>query len=249
MSNAAYAGYKGKVKIGDVVIAGIATWGVTGGSRAQLEDSEFGDDHEQFAQGQRSGGDVTISGKYLLDSDEGQQLLLDYYKADGDDTHIDDLQLYFDEDGEKYLEPDPDVSPASYVTVSKEPDYGLEKAGIGTFSVTFKISGMMRPNTTSTEVSVKTVGSMDVLDVSVKLLAQLLCIGEEESVDAYFEYGTTTSYGSNTVAEKTTMVAAGLFDNDVEGLDSSTEYHYRAVIAKSDTSLIAGKDLTFTTAS
>lgn len=241
------AGYKGKVKIGSTVIAGMANWAVTGGSVNQLEDSEFGDTHETYEGGQSVGGDITISGKYLMDTDEGQQLLLAAFK---DQRHIDDLNLYFDLDEDVYLEPDPDaIGGGSYVTVSKEPDYGLDKGGIGTFSITFKISGMMRPNATATQVAVRTIGDMEVADTTVTLLAELLCIGEESTVDCYFEYGTTTSFGSNTKAEETILTAAALFDNDLTGLDPSTLYYYRAVVEKEDTSLIVGGTKTFTTLS
>ncbi|MFO8100782.1 MAG: hypothetical protein R6U37_01230 [Dehalococcoidia bacterium] len=49
----------------------------------------------------------------------------------------------------------------------------------------------------------------------------------EDSVEAYFEWGTTTDYGNRTEPQK--MEDTGPFESDVSGLESDTTYHFRAV--------------------
>lgn len=237
-------GYKGKVKIGSTVIGGCVEWSVTGATRTMEDDSEFGDEYQTFVPVQVVGGDITISGNYLQDEDVGQQLLMTKFKS-GD--AITDLKLYLDLDGDLYLTPDSTTTPASYVTVSKEPDYTLGKNGIGKFSVTFKVSGILKPNTTSASAAVETVGDIDVADTTATLLGELTGLGASADADCYFEYGTTTSYGSDTSANKTTLTAVGLFDNDLTGLSTETTYHYRAVAELDDASKVYGADKTFTT--
>jgi len=237
-------GYKGKVKIGSTVIGGITEWSLTGGVRTMEDDSELGDEYQTFQPLQVVGGEVTLTGFYLEDEDVGQQLLRTCFK---NGTEITDLKVYFDLNGDIYLTPDATTTPASYVTVSKEPDVTLNKNGIGSYSVTLKVSGILKPNSTSTEAAVETVGSIDVVDTTATLIGELTGLGDSADADCFFEYGTTTSYGSDTVANATTLTAVGLFDNDLTSLSSETTYHYRAVARLDDESRVYGVDRTFTT--
>lgn len=240
----AKAGYKGRVKIGSVVIAGVAEWNTTGATRTMEDDSELGDECQTFVPTQIVGGEVTVSGNFLEDEDEGQQLLRTLFKSGAEITN---LELYLDEGGSKYMTPDSATDPASYVTVTKEPDISHTKAGIAKFNVTFKVSGMLKPNATTASPAVETTGHIDVADTTATLWGELTSIGEESDVDCYFEYGTTTSYGNDTSANQTNLTAVGNFDNDVTGLTASTTYHYRAVCLLDDASKVYGKDKTFTT--
>lgn len=240
----AHKGYKGKVKIGATTIAGVAEWSVSGGTRTMEDDSEFGDEVQTFVPVQIVGGEVTITGTYLQDTDAGQQLLMSDFLAG---TEITNLELYFDLSGTKYLTPDNTTTPASYVTISKEPDYGHAKNGIGTFSITFKVSGVLKPNSTSALCGVESHGDIDTADTTTTLIGELTGIAAESDVDCYFEYGTTTSYGNDTSGNQTNMTAVGMFDNDVTGLTQTTEYHWRAVCLLDDTSKVYGLDHTFTT--
>jgi len=240
----AHVGYKGKVQKSGTVIAGIASWTYSGTIRAMEDDSEFGDEHKTFVGMQLEGGEITIVGQCLLDEDAGQQLLRTAILGDQQWT---DLRLYIDKVGVKYYEPDPTTDPASYVSVTKFDDLGHNKAGIMSFTATFKVSGIMRCNVTTTQPGVDTVGSIDIEATTATLIGELTGMGGVGSFDCYFEYGLTTSYGTDTKANKTVLTAVGLFDNYLTGLTTAKLYHYRAVIEKADTTKYYGKDKTFTT--
>lgn len=60
----------------------------------------------------------------------------------------------------------------------------------------------------------------------------------------YFEWGTTTSYGSQSPQQ--TLNYSGTFFQQVANLNPNTTYHYRA-IAKGNYGTIYGQDMTFTT--
>jgi hypothetical protein len=238
-------GYKGKVKKGSTAIAGIATWSYSGTVRGMEDDSELGDEHKTFVGVQLEGGEITLTGHYLIDEDAGQQLLRTAILADSPWT---DIKLFTDELGNKYYEPDPTTTPASYVSVTKFDEISQDKAGIVTFSATLKVSGIMRCNAMSTQPGVDTIGALDIATITATIVGELTGMGGEGTFDCYFEYGTTSSYGSNTKANETILTAVGLFDNDLTGLTTSTLYHFRAVIEETDTDKHYGKDMTFTTA-
>jgi len=136
------AGYKGKVTIGAVTIGGSTTWNSSGATRTMLEDTEFGDEHNTHIPGQIEGGEVTISGNYLMDEDAGQQLLKTRFDAG---TQITDLRLYVSTSDAFYLTPDATTTPASYCTITNYDAVANDRAGVGTFTCTLKISGKMRP--------------------------------------------------------------------------------------------------------
>ena len=60
----------------------------------------------------------------------------------------------------------------------------------------------------------------------------------------YFQWGTTTSYGSQTPQQL--MGYSGTFMQNIENLNSGTTYHFRAV-AQGNYGTVYGQDLTFTT--
>ena len=136
------AGYKGRVKIGAVVVGGAITWNNSGGTREMLPDDEFGDEIKTHIPGQIEGGEITISGNYLIDEDAGQQLLKTRFDAG---TQITDIELYISETDSFYLTPDSGTTPASYVTCTNYDAVGNDKSGTGTFTATFKVSGKMTP--------------------------------------------------------------------------------------------------------
>jgi len=136
------AGYKGKVKIGNVTIAGLATWSYGGSVRTMIPVDEFGDEIITHIPAQIEGGEVTISGNYIGDVDAGQQLLKTRF--DGG-TQITDLYLYISETDGVYYMPDDTTTPASFVTVTNHDAIDHDKSGIGTFTCTFKVSGLLKP--------------------------------------------------------------------------------------------------------
>jgi len=238
------AGYKGRIQFGDTVINGMMTWNYSGSVRDLADDSALRQEIKTYVALQIEGGTVTMNGNFLLDGDAGQQALKDAFD---NATELDNIRLYIDDSN--YYELDSSTDPASYAIVSKYDDIGVDKAGIISIASELKISGVMKLHSTTTSVAAETIGAIDEAADAVTLIGKLVCIGEEDSVSAYFEYGETSSYGSDTSVDATTMTAIDIFDNDLTGLDALTTYHYRAVIELSDTSKVYGADQTFTTSS
>ncbi len=135
------AGYKGKVLIGAVTIGGSTTWSNSGAVREMLEDTEFGDEHKTHIPGQIEGGEITVTGNYLIDEDTGQQLLKTRFDAG---TQITDIKLYLSLGDAFYQTPDTTTTPPSFVTFTKYNNVDNDKSGVGTFNATFKVSGKMK---------------------------------------------------------------------------------------------------------
>ena len=136
------AGYKGKVKIGAVSIGGVVTWSHSGDTRNMYAKDEFGDEVITHIPLQIEGGDITMTGNYLMDEDTGQQLLKTRFDAG---TQITDIALYLNVTDGHYLTPDNTTTPASYATVTSYNAVGNDKSGVGTFTCTLKVSGKMLP--------------------------------------------------------------------------------------------------------
>ncbi len=97
-----------------------------------------------------------------------------------------------------------------------------------------------------TSVAVSTGDATNVGETSATLSGDLTDLGGAESADVYFEYGPTGGSLSNATSAQT-LSATGSFSADATGLDSGTEYEYRAVAEASDGDADAGSALTFTT--
>ncbi len=134
------AAYKGEIKIGAVTIAGSATWAYSGDVRNMIPADEFGDEIITHVPGQIEGGEVTITGNFLMEQDAGQQLLKTRFDAG---TQITDLYLYISETDSVYMIPDSGSSPASFATVTNYNSVTHDKSGVGTFTCTLKISGVL----------------------------------------------------------------------------------------------------------
>ncbi|MDP2637408.1 MAG: hypothetical protein Q8P03_02240 [bacterium] len=76
------------------------------------------------------------------------------------------------------------------------------------------------------------------------LNANLTALGELNSVEAWFEYGTTLSYG-NVTSVHYNKTATGPFAASLTGLANNTTYHFRAVAQKAG--VAKGVDQQFTT--
>lgn len=136
------AGYKGDIYIGAVRIAGGATWTYGGSVRTMLPTDEFGDEIVTDIPGQITGGEITITGSYLMSQDAGQQLLKTRFDS-GD--QITDLKLYISKTDGIYHTPDNTTTPPSYVTITNYDNINHDKSGVGTFTCTMKVSGKMLP--------------------------------------------------------------------------------------------------------
>lgn len=77
---------------------------------------------------------------------------------------------------------------------------------------------------------------------SVKMSARIVTGGAPATY--YFEYGTTTAYGSSTTTQNTTGTAP--VSAQVESLSSNTEFHFR-VVARNDAGVTVGSDQAFRT--
>jgi hypothetical protein len=93
--------------------------------------------------------------------------------------------------------------------------------------------------------SVETSSADPVQTASAVLNGNITSMGSATAVSVYFEFGTTTSYG--TVSAKQTITATGPFSIEITGLDAGTTYHFRAVVDGGTHGTSFATDATFTT--
>ena len=92
--------------------------------------------------------------------------------------------------------------------------------------------------------SVTTDDAVEITATSATLVGELNGMGNYSTINVSFEYGTTTSYGTNLVW--TTLTSPGSFSNNVPGFSYGQTYHYRA-LSRAGTTTWYGLDKTFTT--
>ena len=92
--------------------------------------------------------------------------------------------------------------------------------------------------------SVQTNSATGVKTTEAVLNGEVLDMGRADSVETWFEYGTTISYGNETSHSSKNDI--GPFSAYVTGLNSNITYHFRAV-AKNGSGISTGNDLTFKT--
>jgi adhesin HecA-like repeat protein len=97
--------------------------------------------------------------------------------------------------------------------------------------------------TGGTPPTVTTNAASDMGDDAATLNGTLDALGTASSVDVSFEWGTTTTYGSETTPQ--TMTSAGAFSAALSGLNPGTTYHFRAKAVGDGTSY--GSDMSFVT--
>ena len=93
---------------------------------------------------------------------------------------------------------------------------------------------------------VSTSSTTSVNSSSATLNGYLSSMGGASSCTVYFQYGTTTSYGSTIGTQ--TKSSTGTFSQSLMSLSPGTTYHYRAV-ASNSAGTVYGADTTFTTSS
>lgn len=96
-----------------------------------------------------------------------------------------------------------------------------------------------------TAPSVTTSSATSVEETAAVLNAHLNDLGSAGGVTVYFEWGTTTAYGNETVPES--LTSDGSFNAALTGLMPNTTYHFRAKVVGDGTNY--GVDMTFTTLS
>jgi phosphodiesterase/alkaline phosphatase D-like protein len=97
--------------------------------------------------------------------------------------------------------------------------------------------------TSATPPSAATNDATNVATTSATLNGELTSLGTAGSVSVSFEWGLTTSYGSETTPESKT--ASGKYSADLDGLSPNTTYHFRVKVVGDDTT--CGADVQFTT--
>jgi len=148
MANESTLGREGKVTIGANQILGMGVWSISGGSYAELDDTEFGDDCEQVLRGIRTGGTVSFSGTYKKDDTQGQEMIKTAFWAKSDLT---DLRFYVD--NTSYYTPNsttaaggglPAGTDVSHIKIMTEPNITVDKNDLSKVEFTGRIIGALR---------------------------------------------------------------------------------------------------------
>ena len=149
----AYASLVGKnslVSLGTAAagtILGMGTWSIGGGSVATLDDTEFGDDHQDLVLGLFTGGTVSFSGLHKLDNTSGQDMLIKAYHYR---SAITDIRFWV---STSYWIPNsttavggglPAESPISKIYITSEPQIGMDRSGLASVSFSGIVVGVMR---------------------------------------------------------------------------------------------------------
>lgn len=94
---------------------------------------------------------------------------------------------------------------------------------------------------------VATSGADSITFSSATVSGNLTSMGATSSIGVYFEYGTSTNFGSKTSQQ--VVKAPSTFTANLTGLAPGKLYHYRAVADDGIQYRVAGNDMTFTTPS
>ena len=137
-----------KVAIGTATIVGLGTWSFSGGSYAELDDTDFGDDDNRILRGLRTGGTVTFTGSYKKDDTTGQDKIRDAYWLKSDLTtlrfYVDDTSYYTPNSTTAAGGGLPAETMVSHIKILTEPNISVDKAGLATIEFEGKIEGAMR---------------------------------------------------------------------------------------------------------
>jgi hypothetical protein len=98
--------------------------------------------------------------------------------------------------------------------------------------------------TYTSTLGVTTGSATGIFSTAAVLAGTLTGLGASPTVNVYFDYGLTASYGSTTTPQA--MTAAGGFTTGITGLTPGTTYHFRAK-ATDGASTVNGLDSSFTT--
>ena len=141
-------GHESKVSIGANQVVGLGVWGFSGGSYAELDDTDFGDDDNRTLRGIRTGGAVSFSGRYKKDDTTGQDKIRDAFWLKSDLT---DLRFFVDDTS--YYTPNsttaaggglPAGTMVSHIKILTEPNINIDQTALATIEFEGKIEGAMR---------------------------------------------------------------------------------------------------------
>lgn len=142
MANESKPGHKAKVTIAANNILGAGVWTHTGFTRTILEDTEFGDDYEDYLYGVANGGKLNFNGKYKKDNTVGQDLLRSYLI---NEVNLTDIKFYVD--SVSYYTPN-STTQAGGGLLANEPiahckvesiDVNFDKSDLGTISFVLQL--------------------------------------------------------------------------------------------------------------
>ena len=148
MAYASLVGKNSKVVVGANQVLGIGNWSIGGGSVATLDDTEFGDEHQDLVLGLFTGGTVSFSGLHKIDDTTGQDLLIDAYHL-----RSSFLLLKFYCNNTSFYMPNsstaaggglPASSPISKIYITSEPQIGMDRSGLASISFSGIVVGVMR---------------------------------------------------------------------------------------------------------
>jgi len=148
MAYASLVGKNSKVSIGANQVLGIGTWSIGGGSVATLDDTEFGDEHQDLVLGLFTGGTVSFSGLHKIDDATGQQLLIEAYHKRSAFPDIrfwcDAVSFYMPNSSTAAGGGIPAASPISKIYLASEPQIGMDRSGLASISFSGIVVGVMR---------------------------------------------------------------------------------------------------------
>ena len=137
-----------KVTLGANTIVGLGTWVFSGGSYAELDDTDFQDDDQRILRGVRTGGSYTFSGRYKKDDTTGQDKNRDAYWLKSDLT---DIRFYVDDTS--YYTPNsttaaggglPANTMVSHIKILSEPNINVDQTALAAIDFSAKVKGAMR---------------------------------------------------------------------------------------------------------
>jgi hypothetical protein len=138
-----------KVSLGANKILGIGNWSQDGLTRAEIDDTEFGDQRTEWCFGIIDGGTISFAGNYKPDDTTGQVALIEAFDANSDIT---DMRLYIDNTSyyepcqtTGYLHPGKTTGAntvISHVTLTAQP-INVDKGALAQISFTARVSGSM----------------------------------------------------------------------------------------------------------
>ena len=144
-----HPGKDAKVQLGSNIVLGIGNWSIDGMSKAEIDDTEFGDESTKFVLGIEDGGAISFAGNAKLGDTTGQLALMEAFDAD---TELTDLRLYID--NTSYFEPNQTAgylhpgkttganTQVSNVIITGHP-VSTDKGGLATISFSARVNGKM----------------------------------------------------------------------------------------------------------
>ena len=144
-----HPGKDAKVTLGSDTVLGIGNWSIDGMSKAEIDDTEFGDQATKYTLGIEDGGTISFAGNAKLGDTTGQVALIDAFDAD---TELTTIRLYID--NTSYFEPcqtagylHPGKTTGANTQVSNVIITGYpistDKGGLATISFSARVNGKM----------------------------------------------------------------------------------------------------------